>query len=107
LDGLIDFRRSAKLLVAFDKKSGRIAVKPLVVVLLALVALLNAGQAQARHFSSRSCDLFLAHCKARTPEKAAGCQILFDAAGKSGGAWGQPEARAAAHIPGHVAFCEP
>jgi hypothetical protein len=51
---------------------------------------------RSRH-SSPPCDYFYSTCSAKFPDSVKACQILFDAAKASGGYWGEPEARKAAH----------
>ena len=61
------------------------------------------------HFhTSPACDVYLAKCKSKFPDNAQGCATLFEAAKASGGVWGEPAARAAAHFPGHrILYCLP
>jgi hypothetical protein len=61
-----------------------------------------------KHHTSPNCDYRLALCKAKVPDKIAGCETLYQEAMASGGYWGEPEARAKAHFrPGRIKLCVP
>jgi len=65
-----------------------------------------------RH-SSPPCDFYFSTCSAKFPHSVKACRILFEAAKASGGYWGEPEARKAAHpywekhVHVHLRVCVP
>jgi hypothetical protein len=57
----------------------------------------HTHETDKKRHSSPPCDFYFSTCSAKFPDSVRACQILFGAAKASGGYWGEPEARKAAH----------
>ena len=74
---------------------------------LCAFGLLPSDASACECLATRPCRFFLEDCNQQHKMTESQCKMLYDAALKSNGAWGMPEARAANKTRGASFFCFP